>query len=171
LPGTPRFAALLLTLAAALSACAGPSQPSPAGAGVVVGLYDSKSGLHLDLANASHPDYADVYSRERADAALKVAPDELMQQLVRDLTERLGFDGLSTEGSPPKSGASLRGWVVIDRGGKRRTFSVPATGATAEQLQAFVAMKLVISEYYTHLGGLQFVNNPQGADIFRGKQP
>lgn len=137
----------------------------------MVGLYDAKTDLHLDLANESHPDYAKVYSQERRSADLKLAPDELMEQLVRDLDERLGFAMLATAGDPPAPSAAIRGWVTVQQDASRRTFVVPARNATAEQLQAFVNMKLVLNDVFTHVGGLQFVNNPQGADIFRDAKP
>ena len=137
----------------------------------MVGLYDAKTDLHLDLANESHPDLANVYSQERRDANLKLAPDDLMQQLVRDLDERLGFAKLAAAGEPPAPGAGIRGWITVQQDAGRRTFVVPAQNATAEQLQAFVNMKLVLNDVFMHVGGLQFVNNPQGADIFRDARP
>jgi len=135
----------------------------------VVGLYDSKGPIHLDLANATHPELADVYSHQRKDAALKLAPDELMDQLLEDLAQ-LSFADLSASGDPPADGSPVRGWVYVDEDGTRRTFVVPVEGASKEQLEKFVGMKLVINEYYTHQGALQFVNNPQGKAIFRAKQ-
>jgi hypothetical protein len=164
-----RSAALLLTLLAALSACAGPG--SATGHRVLVGLYDSKTELHLDLANETHPDYADVYSQERRTADLKLAPDALMDQLVLDLDQRLGFAKLAATSSPPPAGPAVRGWVTVQENGQQRTFVVPAQGASAEQLQAFVDMKLLLNEVYMHLGGLQFVKNPQGAGIFHESKP
>ena len=169
MPGLLRPAALLLTLLAALSACAGPGQAS--GHRVLVGLYDAKTDVHLDLANESHPDFADVYSQERRNADLKLAPDALMDQLVRDLDERLGFAGLAVPGAPPAAGPGVRGWVTVTQDKSQRTFVVPAKGATAEQLQAFVNMKLLLNDVFMHLGGLQFVNNPQGGNIFRDDKP
>jgi hypothetical protein len=169
LPGLLRPAALFLTLLAALSACAGPGQAT--GHRVLVGLYDAKTELHLELANASHPDFAGVYSKERQNADLKLAPDELMDQLVVDLDGRLGFAKLAVPGNPPASGPAVRGWVTVSQDGVRRTFVVPAQNATAEQLQAFVNMKLVLNDVFMHVGGLQFVNNPQGGDIFRDSKP
>lgn len=175
LPGAPRTAALLLALVAVVSACAGPDSASagetgapPRGRRVLVGLYDAKGPVHLELAPASHPDFADVYSRPRADAALKLAPDELVEDLLRDLAG-LSFDALATAGAPPPASPGVRGWVSIQDSGRARTFVVPATGASPETLQAFAYMKLLINEYYTHVGGLQFVENPQGHDIFRKK--
>jgi hypothetical protein len=164
-----RPAALLLTLLAALSACAGPGAATSHR--VLVGLYDSKTDLHLDLANESHPDFANVYSQQRRNADLKLAPDDLMDQLVHDLDEKLGFAGLAATGDPPEPGAGIRGWVTIQADGSKRTFVVPAQGASAEQLQAFAKMKLVLNDVFMHVGGLQFVNNPQGHDIFHETKP
>ena len=172
---TPRLNTLALLLLGALCACATPdaardAAPSTDAAGgrrVVIGLYDAKGELRLDLANENHPDLAHVYSRQRADATLKLAPDELMDDLLGDLS-RLSFGSLAAAGDPPSPGPAVRGWVTVEEGSGRRTFVVPAAGASAEQLQAFAHMKLLINEYYMHVGGLQFVTNPEGHDIFRG---
>ena len=162
-----------MALLGALCACSGPGTQHAAGdAGgrrVIVGLYDAKGPVHLDLANASHPELADVYSHQRQDAALKLAPDELMEDLLGDLAQ-LAFGSLAEAGGPPRDGAGVRGWVSVDDDGVLRTFVVPAEGASRQQLEAFVGMKLVINEYYTHVGGLQFVTNPEGHDIFRSRQ-
>lgn len=175
LHGAPRIAALLLALAAGFSACsspgaagAGPAGANSAGKRVRVALYDAKGDVRLELAPQSHPDLADVYSHPRPDAALKLAPDELIDDLLRDL-ERLGFSARAAAGAPPPASPAVRGWVSVEQGRSARTFVVPAAGAEAEALQAFAHMKLLINEYYTHVGGLQFVNNPQGHDIFRRK--
>ena len=133
----------------------------------MVELYDAKGDLHLDLANEGHPELAGVYSRQRADATLKLAPEDLMSDLVGDLSH-LSFATLSAPGDPPPPGSAVRGWVSVEDDSGRHTFVVPAAGATPDQLQAFANMKLLINEYYTHVGGLQFVTNPQGHDIFRG---
>jgi hypothetical protein len=150
-----------------LAACAGTSgAPSAAlEARTVVRLYDAGSRLRLELANESHPELQDVYSRRRPDASLKLAPDELIGDLVRDL-ERLEFAALSSQGGPPDE-ASLRGWVQIESDGVERTFAVPSEAPSAEELQAFAYMKLVFNEYYSHVGGLQYIQNPQGGDLFR----
>jgi hypothetical protein len=133
---------------------------------VVIGLYDAKGDIHLELANASHPDLADAYSQPRPDATLKLAPDDLVDELVRDL-ERLGFGELASAGPPPAAGPAVRGWVSLQRDGQSRTFVLPASGAPPERQQSFADMKFRIHDYYSHVGGLQFVNNPQGHDIFR----
>jgi hypothetical protein len=173
LHGTPRIAALFLALLAGLPACSSTSasdsaasRSMPVGRRVVVGLYDSRGPVHLELAPDNHPDFADVYSHPRPDAALKLAPPELVDDLLRDL-ERLSFGALSAPGGPPPAGPGVRGWVTLQDGSQRRTFVVPASGAPPEALQAFAYMKLLVNEYYTHVGGLQFVNNPEGHDIFR----
>ena len=134
---------------------------------MVVRLYDSKGDLHLDLANEGHPELADVYSSQREDATLKLAPFDLMNDLVGDLAQ-LSFDTLAAAGGPPGPGPAVRGWVTVETDAGLRTFVMPAAGASDAQRQAFPNMKLVINEYYTHVGGLQFVTNPQGHDIFRG---
>jgi hypothetical protein len=172
---TPRLHTLALPLLGALLACAGPdvakepasSADAAGGRRIQVGLYDAKGEIRLDLANEGHPELAGIYSRQLPDATLKLAPEALMDDLVQDLG-RLSFAALSVTGDPPSAGAAVRGWVTVEANDSRRTFIVPASGASAEQLQAFSNMKLLINEYYTHVGGLQFVTNPQGHDIFRG---
>ena len=182
-------------LALAFSAgCSGPGFGFGGGQRLTVGLYDGKNDVHLELANESQPDFEDVYSRRRADASLKLAPDDLMGDLVGDL-QKLGFEALSKVGVPPGSATldlstvgaggqpsdpakaseaavplppgGIRGWVTITRGDSTRTFVVPAAGASADQLQSFVSMKLVVDYYYSHVSGLQFVNNPEGHRIFQ----
>jgi len=170
-------AVCLAALLGALSGCSSPDAGSasaahPTGRRLVVGLYDSKGAngpLHLDLANASEPELVEVYSQRRSNATLKLLPDEYMQAMV-DHLDTLAFADLSSAGDPPPDSAAVRGWVCVDEGGTRRTFVVPAEGATAKQLQAFVDMKLAISQLYNHVAGLQHVSNPQGAAIFRDKQ-
>jgi len=77
---------------------------------------------------------------------------------------------LPTQPEAPTPTGGLRGWVTVRQGSQSRTFVVPASGGTAEQLQAFVSMKLLMDAYYGQVGGLQFVTNPEGSSIFR-KQP
>jgi hypothetical protein len=58
----------------------------------------------------------------------------------------------------------------VRKGGESRSFVVPEAGPTAEQLETFAGMKLVVSEYYMHVGGLQFIDNPKGAELLRKSQ-
>jgi hypothetical protein len=155
-----------------LAACAGPGGAA-SGDRVLVRLYDAENDTCLELANASHPDLRDVYSQRRPDADLKLAPDDLMGQLLQSL-DSVRFGALSTPGAPPPeeltAAEGLRGWVEVAHNGEVRTFRVPALRPSADQLQAFTRMKLVISEYYSHVGGLQFIDNPQGHRVF-GQHP
>ncbi|HTE06853.1 MAG TPA: hypothetical protein VK824_11700 [Planctomycetota bacterium] len=189
-PGVPRrvaggrfriaLVALLGSLLALPGACSAPGAGTGAGSGLtasggaaaagdrlLVRLYDARHEVRLELSNESNPDFADVYSREQRDAALKLAPDQLLGELVADL-DTLGFDRLSASGQPPAAGA--RAWVEIRKDGASRTFAVPEKDATAEQLTAFANMKLTVNEYYTHVSGLQFIDNPKGAALLKDGQ-
>jgi len=134
----------------------------------MVRLYDAKNNLLLELANESHPDYQDVYSSARASASLKLAPDDLMDDLIRDL-DKLEFQDLAGSGTAPQA-SGIRGWVEVRDGSSAHTFVMPNNDATAEMIEAFASMKLVVQYYYGHIGGLQFIDNPAGADIFRRQQ-
>ncbi|MHC5211994.1 MAG: hypothetical protein ACYTG2_14845 [Planctomycetota bacterium] len=150
------------------TACAGLAGGT-SGHRVVVRLYDAETDVLLELANDSHPELHDVYSQRRADAALKLAPDELMDELVASI-EHVRFRELATEGAAPAIEEApirgLRGWVSISQNGEDATFLVPSGQPSAEQLQAFSRMKLVINEYYSRLGGLQYIQNPKGKNVF-----
>jgi len=130
-----------------------------------VRLYDAHTGVRIELANQSHPDYRDVYSRPRPEAALKLAPDELMDELL-DRLDDLNFDQLSAPGAPPQ-GADLLGWLEVVQDTEARTFAVPRAGATREQLSRFAQMQFLVSDTYTHVSGLQYIDNPEGAELFR----
>jgi len=158
---------LSLLLVAGAAACSGPGlfrsmQPT------LVRLYDADTGVRLELANQGNPAYRDIYSHPRSEASLKIAPDELVERLM-DRLDELNFERFSTPGAPP-DGAGLLGWLEVVQGDSSRTFAVPRAGATREQLASFAQMQLAVSEAYTHVTGLQFIDNPQGADLFR-KQP
>jgi hypothetical protein len=131
----------------------------------LVRLYDAHTGVRIELANQSHPDYRDVYSRPRTEATLKLAPDELMDDLL-DRLDDLHFDQLSAPGAPPQ-GDDLLGWLEVVQDAEARTFVVPRAGATREQLSRFAQMQFVVSDAYTHVTGLQYIDNPEGAELFR----
>lgn len=133
----------------------------------MVRLYDARNNLLLELANESHPDFQDLYSRPRSSASLKLAPDELMDDLIGDL-DQLDFADLASNGPAP-SRSDARGWVELREGNTVRTFIVPASSATRQVMEAFASMKLLVGYYYSHIGGLQFIDNPDGADIFRSQ--
>jgi hypothetical protein len=162
-----RTRAVLLLLCACAVACAGPGVFGSEQR-TLVRLYDADTGVRLELANESHPELRDVYSQARPEASLKLAPDELIEALLERLDE-LDFEALSAPGGPP-SGAGLQGWLEVTDGGATRTFAVPRSGPTQQQLSRFAYMQLVVSETYTHVGGLQYIENPQGAELFR-RQP
>lgn len=162
---------LLLLVSAAVGACSGPLLGSD---DTLVRLYDAKTGVRIELANQDNPAYRDVYSHPRSEATLKLAPDDLIETLL-DRLDDLQFDKLSAPGAPPEGG-ELLGWLEVVQDGQPRTFAVPRTGATREQLSRFAQMQLAVSEAYTHVTGLQYIDNPQGADLFRrqkaaGAQP
>lgn len=156
-------ACLLLT---ALGACSSiPEVPVAAGSRVEVRLYDASQGIELVLANASHPDLAGVYSQARSDGSLKLAGDQLMGQLLASL-ERAGLTEFGAAG-PPREVRGARSYLSVLQDGVRRSFAAPAKSATDEARKAFVRIKLVMNEYYRHVGGAQFVDNPGGADLLR----
>lgn len=134
----------------------------------MVRLYDARNDLLLELASESHPDYQYLYSTSRGTASLKLAPDELMGDLVGDL-EELDFRVLAGPGAAPRSGG-VRGWVEVREGSETHTFVLAEAGMSTAQFESFAAMKLVVGYYYGKIGGLQFIDNPAGADIFR-RQP
>ncbi len=160
-------------------ACAGAGGPGASGATaargpraggekLLVRLYDARHELRFELANESHPDLAGVYSEPRTEASLKLAPDTLMAELLEDLGQE-GFERLASDGTPPAAPPG-RGWVEVRTGDRSRSFVVPPdTAASPEQVNAFVHMKLIISEYWSHLGALQYIENPQGKSIFPRK--
>jgi hypothetical protein len=158
---------LLLLLGACVAACAGPGLFG-SDQRTLVRLYDADTGVRLELANQSHPDYRDLYSHPRSEANLKLAPDELLESLL-DRLDDLNFDRLSAPGGPPDQ-AALLGWLEVSDGSQTRTFAVPRSGATREQLSSFAQMQLAVSDTFTHVTGLQYIDNPKGADLFR-KQP
>ncbi len=158
--------ALLATLISSLSACSALGFGS-GGDRLLVRLYDGRSKVLLQLSNESNPDLADIYSTEQPDASLKLAPDELLDELIADL-DTLNFQTLSTPGAPPASG--VRGWIEVRRNGSGRTFAVPTVGPTADQLSAFVYMKLTVNEYYSHIGSAQFIENPEGGALLKKQQ-
>lgn len=164
---------LLLLVCACATACAGTGL-FQSEQRTLVRLYDADTGVRLELANETHPEYRGIYSHPRAEASLKLAPDGAMDQLL-DRLDDLKFDKLSTPGGPPQ-GATTLGWITVTDDDESRTFVVPEKGATREQLASFAQMQFAVNDVYNHVSGLQFIDNPQGADLFRkqraaGTQP
>jgi hypothetical protein len=135
----------------------------PQGSRVIVRLYDAGSGIVLALANESHPTLQEVYSHARADASLKLAPDQLMGELLAAL-DRAGFALHGQPGEAPDRGN--RSYLLVDRDGQQIVFAEPARSADPETRQAFIHMKLLMDHYYTPVGGLQFIDNAQGGAFF-----
>lgn len=164
-----RSGAFLASLASLiLAACAStPSVPVPPGSRVHVVLDpDGPGGLALELANASHPDLADVYSQRRSTAQLKLAPDQLMGELLASLDANgLGEYGVA-DGVLPDSGA----WLLVEHDDARTVMARPGSD-DVEARQAWVRLQLTIDHYYQHVGALQYVANPDGRDVFRGGGP
>lgn len=154
----------LLVLAQVACASAVPAVPVAPGSRVVVRLYDARSGIELALANESHPELRHVYSEARASATLKLAPD----QLIGELLASLDLAGFATYGQPaPHEPPRERGFVSVSHDDLLRVVSEPSKGADAELRQAWSRLKLVMDYYYQHVGSLQFVTNPKGDDVFR----
>jgi hypothetical protein len=180
----PAWLRLVLTavLPALLAACSATGS-GPASDRLLVRLYevhvatagqvhigppvDAHHEVRLELSNQPDSEGADGHSKEQHDADLKVASDELMGELIADL-DKLGFQKLSARGEPPAAGT--RGWVQVLKDGASRTFAVPETGPTAEQLQTFVYMKLAVNDFYMRVSGLQYIENPKGAELLKGSQ-
>jgi hypothetical protein len=162
--------ALLLGILA--TACAGLAGGA-SGHRVEVRLYDAEDGVRLELANDTHPELRDVYSQRKADASLKLAPEEAMDALIESL-ELAGFERLAVSGPPPVAADAvplgLRGWLAVSADGEQRTFRMPASRPTAEQVQAYNRMKLMFVDTYGRVGGLQYIQNPQGHQLFE-KRP
>lgn len=157
----------LFPLFAALAGCATTSaDPLARGSEVLVRLYDARQDLELALANESHPGLTDLYSQRRADGTLKLARDDLMGELVADL-QRNGFGDY---GHPSASPGAVGSYVLLELDGVRRVFREPGSDADAGERQAFVRMKLIMNYYYTHVGSLQFVDNPNGAEMLRDQE-
>lgn len=147
-----------------ISGCAStPAVPVPSGSRVIVRLYDARSGIELALANESHPGYQEVYSQARADASLKLAPDELMGQLLASL-DRNGFNLYARPGRVPKPGK--RSYLAVDHDGRLTVFSEPPRSANPDMRQSFVRLKLLMDHYYKPVGSLQFIDNPAGSALF-----
>jgi hypothetical protein len=152
-----------------LNGCASvPSVPVPEGSRIVIRLYDAVSGIELALANESYPELKDLYSRSRSDASLKRAPD----QLIGELLASLNAAGLAIYGSPgrPLTLLGKDSYLFLENDGAETLFLKPSTLAPAEERRAYSHIKLVMSEYYMHVGGAQNVENPDGGDFFRDQR-
>ena len=162
-----RYGVLLTALLVAftISCTSIPEVPVATGSRVLVRLYDGKSHLELVLANKSHPDLQGIYSRKRADANLKLAPDQLMGQLLASL-DRSGLAdyGIVSAGEPA-SGAFL----LVTHDDQTRVFERPDQTATLEARQAYNRMKLVMDLYYSKVGSLQYVENEEGAALLQNQ--
>jgi hypothetical protein len=159
-----RLRALCLLLPGAFAACSGPDARG-SDAATRVRLYDARTGVRLELADDDDPALRDRYSRTRNEANLKLGTDALLEALVERLDD-LNFADLSAEGAAP-TGADVLGWIEVVVDGRTRSFSVPRVGATAAQLQGFADMQVAFSQAYAHVAGLQAIDNPEGARIFR----
>ncbi|GJM21966.1 MAG: hypothetical protein DHS20C15_18810 [Planctomycetota bacterium] len=176
---------MLLGLSA--GACSSiPEVTFPAGSRVEVRLYDAEQGIQLALANETHPGLQDVYSEQRKNADLKLAPDQLIGQLLASL-ERAGFDRHATRGGSGPStgaraigapggtasktlGAALPSSLHVLRDGVWSEWLEPQDSADREARTAFGQCKLIMNEYYSHVGGLQFVANPEGHSRLRDQE-
>lgn len=165
---TPALAVLGAWLAVFTScALAPPAVDVPEGSRVTVILEEPARGLRLALANASHPDLHDVYSEERADGHLKLAPDRLMGELLHSL----GRAGLGEHGRPVDAlptGSVPRLVVRLDE--RTTLFERPSSGDDPEASRAFARIELVMNEYYQHVGALQAVENERGGALLRSQR-
>ena len=194
LPSTPRTARkrparwlALLLLGLSVGACSSiPEVKFPAGSRVEVRLYDAEQGIQLALANETHPGLQDVYSEQRKNADLKLAPDQLIGQLLASL-ERAGFDQHAKRGGRGPTaqaqaigapggaashtlGAPQPSSLHVLRDGVWSEWLEPPDGADREARTAFVHCKLLMNEYYSHVGGMQFIANPEGHSRLRNQR-
>jgi len=147
-----------------LSACSAISaDPVPEGSRVIVRLYDARSGIVLALANESHPALQEVYSHAREDASLKLAPDQLMGELLAAL-DRAGFGLHARQDRVPDE--KNRSYLMVERDGQQVVFAEPPPSAETPSRQSFIRMKLLMDHYYTPVGGLQFIYSSRGGDFF-----
>jgi 3-deoxy-manno-octulosonate cytidylyltransferase (CMP-KDO synthetase) len=128
-------------------------------------FYDGRTGVMLEMANQSHPDWHDVYSHSRSSATLKLVPEAMLGPLLEDL-DAAGFQELSTPGPAPTQG-TLHGFLSIERDGDERTLVVPDASLDADLLAAFARMKLLVDETYGKVGALQYIENPNGDRLFQ----
>jgi len=169
---SPRGALLTLLAViawAGLNACAAtPEVPVPPGSRIVIRLYDGVSGIELALANESYPELKDLYSRSRSDASLKRAPDRLIGQLLFSL-DTVGLATYGVQGRPlePRGSDS---YLFVEQDGIATIFPKPSNAAPVEERRAYSHIKLVMNEYYRHVGSKQHVDNPDGADYFQVQQ-
>jgi len=140
-----------------------PAVPVPSGSRVIVRLYDARGQIELALANETHPGFQEVYSHARADASLKLAPDELMGQLLASL-DLNGFNVYALPGATPQKGAVS--YLSVEHDGEQTVFEEPPRSASIEKRRTFTQLKLLMAHYYTPVGSLQFIQNPEGGDIF-----
>ncbi len=153
-----------LVLIGLCGACSSLSSALSSGDRVMVRLYDADNGAYLVLAHEEYPGLTEIYSERRADAAVKLAPEFVLEDLIEGL-EAVGFGRLATPGPAPTAGVA--GFVELRAGSEVRSFLVPPQGASIEQRTAFAQMKLVMDFHYGSVGGLQAIDNPAGAELFR----
>lgn len=150
---------------AGLPACATtPAVPVPVGSRIVIRLYDGATGIELALANESYPELKDLYSRSRQDASLKRAPDQLIGELLFSLN-KIGLKAYGVPGRPlePRGSDS---YLFVEQDGLATVFPKPSNADSIEERRAFSHIKLVMNEYYRHVGSKQHVDNPDGAAYF-----
>ena len=163
-PGLRTVLSSLPVLGLAGCGLLGGAEPVPEGSAVVVRLHDPNQAIELALANESHPGLNDVYSHERQHANLKLAPDQLMGELLESLRGG-GFERFASERAP----VGGRAFLSVDRDGRELVFVQPTSVASDEERQSWAILKLIMDHYYQHIGGLQYVANPDGS--FRFKEP
>ena len=163
--GSGRLLGWLLALPLLLGACA-----STGGVGsgdrAMVRLYDGDTGVLLELANESHPEWRGVYSRPRDAANLKLVPDELLGSVLVDL-DAAGFGRWAADGPPPQLSAGLDGWIEVVRDDRSRTLSIAEGSLDRDMLAAYARMKLTVLTAYQSIAGLQYIENAAGHDYFK----
>lgn len=163
--------ACLLVLVALLTSCA--SKPF-AGRVTIVDFAEGQA-TRLSLASRTHMtevmgvDPVDWFSSERDSVELKMADDEVLRDLAKEI-QGLGFEKLSEEGTGPKqSAAGITSVVEVESKGVTR-FLATSPRSEAKRLEAASKMKWAFIQRYNQTVSLQSVSEQYGADLFEDTQ-
>jgi len=168
-----RGAGLLLG-ATLLAACAAlPSQVQEA-RHLTVTYWDFRADAHITLASETDPLYEDLYSKPLDTAAIKLAPDEELEELVRYASSMNFFEDA---GNLPGPTADLdeRGFGMIVVQADDQYYSMLLDKASIEAdpdlLENFSAFRERIRALYDSIQQLQFIQtHGAGTNYFEQEQ-